>query len=44
MQVDMAAPHMKYLQSFINAHVNPKLRKLRWEAYAGAEYPVEFPK
>ena len=38
------SPHMKDLQSFINAHVNPKLRKMRWEAYAVAEYPVEFPK
>ena len=38
------SPHMKDLQSFINAHVNPRLRKMRWEAYAVAEYPVEFPK
>ena len=38
------SPHMKDLQSFINAHVNPKLRKMRWEAYAVAEYLVEFPK
>ena len=43
MQVDMTAPHMKDLQSFINAHVNPKLRKMRWEADAVAEYPVELP-
>ena len=35
---------MKDLQAVINAYVNPKLRKMRWEAYAVAEYPVEFPK
>ena len=34
---------MKYLQSFIDGHVNPKLRTVRWEAYAVAEYLVEFP-
>ena len=35
---------MKALQAFNNAYVNPKLRKMRWEAYAVAESPVEFPK
>ena len=35
---------MKDLQSFINAHVNPKLRKMRWEAYAAVEWGVGFPK
>ena len=38
------SPHMKDLQSFSKVFVNAKLRKMRWEAYLVAEYPVEFPK
>ena len=39
------SPHMKDLQSFINAHVNPKLRKMRMETYGPiSQYPSLFPK
>ena len=37
--------HMKDLHDFTTAYVNPKLRKMRMEAYATiAQYPVEYPR
>ena len=39
------SPHMADLQDFTNVYVNPKLRKLWFEAYGVVSpYPVEFPK
>jgi len=36
--------HMQDLENFTSVYVNPKLRKMRMEAYAiVAPYPVEFP-
>ena len=35
---------MKYLQSLINIHVNQKVRKMRWEAFAAVEWGVAFPR
>ena len=37
--------HMEDMEKFTSVYVNPKLRKLRMEAYAiVASYPVDFPK
>ena len=37
--------HLKELQEFTSVYVNPKLRKMRFEAYAViAQYPVSFPR
>ena len=37
--------HMTNLHDFTNVYVNPKLRKMRYEAYAViSDYPVEFPR
>ena len=39
------SPHMADLHEFTNVYVNPKLRKLRFEAYGVVSpYPVEFPR
>ena len=39
------SPHMANLQDFTNVYVNPKLRKMRYEAYAViSDYPLEFPR
>ena len=39
------SPHMANLHDFTNVYVNPKLRKMRYEAYAViSEYPLEFPR
>ena len=37
--------HMQDMENFTSVYVNPKLRKMRMEAYAiVAPYPVDFPK
>ena len=37
--------HMRDMENFTSVYVNPKLRKMRMEAYAiVAPYPVDFPK
>ena len=37
--------HLKELHEFTSVYVNPKLRKMRFEAYAViAQYPVSFPR
>ena len=39
------SPHMKDLTDFTSVHVNPKMRKLRFETYAVvAVLPIEFPR
>ena len=39
------SPHMQDLHEFTKVYVNPKLRKMRWEAYAViSDYPLEFPR
>ena len=39
------SPHMADLHEFTKVYVNPKLRKMRFEAYdVVADYPIEFPK
>ena len=37
--------HLQDLHDFVSVYVNPKLRKMRFEAYAiVAPYPVDFPR
>ena len=39
------SPHMQDLHEFTKVHVNPKLRKMRFEAYAVvAPWPTDFPR
>ena len=39
------SPHMQDLHEFTKVHVNPKLRKMRYEAYAVvAPWPIDFPR